>query len=71
MRVVQRKPHKGAMNELKMCLQQSIVTLWKPRVVFRRIARELRLRRETVSKYVRRHQEGSKAAKAHSFMIND
>lgn len=50
------------MNELKMCLQQSIVTLWNHGWSFRRIARELQIRRETVSKYI--HQEaGSKAAK--------
>lgn len=62
MRGVRRLPHKGAMNELKMCLQQSIVTLWNHGWSFRRIARELQIRRETVSKYI--HQEaGSKAAK--------
>ncbi len=50
------------MNELKMSLQHSILTLWSHGWSFRRIARELQLRRETVSKYVRRDQ-ASKAAK--------
>jgi hypothetical protein len=51
-----------AMNELKMSLQHSILTLWQHGWSFRRIARELQLRRETVSKYVRRDQ-ASKPAK--------
>jgi transposase len=59
---MRRKPHKDAMNELKMSLQHSILTLWNHGWSFRRIARELQLRRETVSKYVRRDQ-ASKAAK--------
>lgn len=50
------------MNELKMCLQQSIVTLWNHGWSFRRIARELHIRRETVSKYIHREAD-SKAAK--------
>ncbi len=64
MRWVRRKPHKDVMNQLKMSLQQSIITLWQHGWSFRRIARELQLRRETVSKYVRRHEvEVSKPAK--------
>jgi transposase len=56
--------HKDAMNQLKMSQQQSIITLWQHGWSFRRIARELYLRRETVSKYVRRHEaEVSKPAK--------
>ena len=39
-----------AMNYLEMSLQQSIVTLRSHGWSFRRIARELRIRRETVSK---------------------
>jgi transposase len=55
------------MNQLKMSLQQSIITLWQHGWSFRRIARELHLRRETVSKYVRRHEaEVSKPAKVHT-----
>ncbi len=56
--------HKYAMNQLKMSQQQSIITLWQHGWSFRRIARELQLRRETVSKYVRQHEaEVSKPAK--------
>jgi transposase len=52
------------MNQLKMSQQQSIITLWQHGWSFRRIARELQLRRETVSKYVRQHEaEVSKPAK--------
>jgi len=51
------------MNELRMSLQQSIITLRSHGWSFRRIARELELRRETVSKYVRQHEEISKPAK--------
>ena len=52
------------MNQLKMSQQQSIITLWQHGWSFRRIARELQLRRETVSKYVRRYEgEVSKPAK--------
>jgi len=50
------------MNQLNVSLQQSIVTLWKYGWSFRRIALELQIRRETVSKYVRREID-SKAAK--------
>jgi transposase len=51
------------MNQLKMSQQQSIITLWQHGWSFRRIARELQLRRETVSKYVRQHEAAvSKAA---------
>ena len=50
------------MNELKMSLQQSILTLWNHGWTFRRIARELQIRRETVSKYIHRQMD-SKAAK--------
>ena len=54
----------SVMNQLKMSQQQSIITLWQHGWSFRRIARELQLRRETVSKYVRRHEaEVSKPAK--------
>ncbi|MGH7953496.1 MAG: terminase gpP N-terminus-related DNA-binding protein, partial [Limisphaerales bacterium] len=35
----------------------SIITLWNHGWSFRRIARELQLRRETVSKYVHRHED--------------
>ena len=57
-------PHKDAMNQLKMSQQQSIITLWEHGWSFRRIARELQLRRETVSKYVRQYEaEVSKPAK--------
>jgi transposase len=55
-------PHKGVMNELKMSLQQSIVTLWNHGWPLRRIARELQIRRETAAKYVRR-EVASKSAK--------
>lgn len=55
--------HKGAMNELNVSLQHSIITLWNNGWSYRRIARELDLRRETVSKYVRQYQEDSKPAK--------
>lgn len=55
--------HKSAMNKLNVSLQQSILTLWNHGWSFRRIARELEVRRETVSKYVRQHQEDSKPAK--------
>jgi transposase len=51
------------MNKLNVSLQHSIITLWNNGWSYRRIARELDLRRETVSKYVRRHQEDSKPAK--------
>lgn len=44
--------HKDAMNQLNVSLQHSIITLWNHGWSFRRIARELQLRRETVSKYV-------------------
>jgi transposase len=50
------------MNELKMSLQQSIVTLWNHGWSFRRIAGELQIRRETVSKYIHREVD-PKAAK--------
>jgi DNA-binding NarL/FixJ family response regulator len=36
----------SVMNQLKMSQQQSIVTLWQHGWSFRRIARELQLRRE-------------------------
>ncbi|MGH7953957.1 MAG: helix-turn-helix domain-containing protein, partial [Limisphaerales bacterium] len=49
--------HKDAMNQLNVSLQQSIITLWNHGWSFRRIARELQLRRETVSKYVHRHED--------------
>jgi len=53
----------SGMNQLKMSQQQSIITLWQHGWSFRRIARELQLRRETVSKYVRQHEaEVSKPA---------
>jgi IS30 family transposase len=51
------------MNYLEMSLQQSIVTLRSHGWSFRRIARELDIRRETVSKYVRQHESNSKPAK--------
>lgn len=50
------------MNILNVSLQHSIITLWKHGWSFRRIARELQLRRETVSKYIHRHED-SKPAK--------
>jgi transposase len=50
------------MNILNVSQQHSILTLWQHGWSFRRIARELHLRRETVSKYVHR-QQGSKPAK--------
>ncbi len=50
------------MNQLNVSLQQSIVTLWKHGWSFRRIAQELQIRRETVSKYVHREID-SKPAK--------
>ncbi len=50
------------MNQLNVSLQQSIVTLWKHGWSFRRIAQELQIRRETVSKYVHREVD-SKPAK--------
>ena len=54
----------SVMNQLKMSQQQSIITLWQHGWSFRRIARELQLRRETVSKYVRQYEaEVSKPAK--------
>ena len=56
-------PHKDAMNQLKMSQQQSIITLWQHGGSFRRIARELQLRRETVSKYVRQHEAEPEPAK--------
>jgi transposase len=46
----------SVMNQLKMSQQQSIITLWQHGWSFRRIARELQLRRETVSKYVRQQE---------------
>ncbi len=46
------------MNQLKVSLQHSIITLRQHGWSFRRIARELQIRRETVSKYVRRHEAG-------------
>ena len=52
-----------AMNYLEMSLQQSIVTLRSHGWSFRRIARELGIRRETVSKYVRQQESISKPAK--------
>jgi transposase len=51
------------MNYLGMSLQQSIVTLRSHGWSFRRIARELGIRRETVSKYVRQSESLSKPAK--------
>src|SRR6266513_2288848 len=51
------------MNYLEMSLQQSIVTLRSHGWSFRRIARELGIRRETVSKYVRQQASISKPAK--------
>jgi transposase len=51
------------MNRLEMSLQQSIVTLWSHGWSFRRIARELGIRRETVSKYVHQHESVSNPAK--------
>ena len=51
------------MNRLEMSLQQSIVTLWSHGWSFRRIARELGIRRETASKYVHQHESVSKPAK--------
>lgn len=51
------------MNYLEMSLQQSIVTLRSHGWSFRRIARELDIRRETVSKYVRQYESDSKPAK--------
>jgi len=51
------------MNYLEMSLQQSIVTLRSHGWSFRRIARELGIRRETVSKYVREQESISKPAK--------
>ncbi|HKI68000.1 MAG TPA: IS21 family transposase, partial [Verrucomicrobiae bacterium] len=50
------------MNKLNVSLPHSILTLWHHGWSFRRIARELHLRRETVSKYVHR-QRDSKPAK--------
>ncbi|MGH7976324.1 MAG: IS21 family transposase, partial [Limisphaerales bacterium] len=62
LRWVRRMLHKDAMNRLNVSLQHSIITLWNHGWSFRRIARELQLRRETVSKHVHRHED-SKPAK--------
>ena len=51
----------GAMNELNMSLQHSIVTLAAQGWSNRRIARELGLHRETVGRHLR--LAGSKPAK--------
>src|SRR5271168_4913279 len=46
-------PHKGVMNQLKMSLQHSITTLAAQGWSHRRIARELQINRETVSRHLR------------------
>ena len=46
-------PHKDAMNQLKVSLQHSIITLAANGWSRRRIARELGIDRETVGKYLR------------------
>ena len=50
-------------NQLKMALAEAIVALWRRGWSFRKIARELDVHRETVSRYVRLHREGAKPAK--------
>ena len=51
-------------NQVKVAMQQTIITLHEQRWSNRRIARELGLHRETVRRYVNRHKlaSGSKAA---------
>ena len=53
MRPERRMPHKGAMNQLNVSLQHSILTLAEQGWSRRRIARELGLDRETVGRYLR------------------
>jgi transposase len=50
------------MNALKMAKIESVLRLHSFGWSFRRIARELGIHRETVSRVVKRHQSGSKAA---------
>ena len=49
-------------NVLKMAKVQAIVELWRQGWSFRRIARELGIHRDTVSRYVREAQAGAKPA---------
>lgn len=53
MRQVRQMPHKDAVNQLNVSLQHSITTLAANGWSRRRIARELDLDRETVSRYLR------------------
>lgn len=52
-----RKPQDFWMNQLKMSLKQSIISLAAAGWSQRRIARELRIHRETVGKYL--HEAGA------------
>lgn len=54
---------------LNVSLQHSIITLWNHGWSFRRIARELKLRRETVSKYVHRHEDSKVFADGHQSKV--
>jgi len=51
-------------NRIKMAVEYAILAYWRLGWSFRRIARELGLHRETVSRYVRLARESAKPAKA-------
>lgn len=50
-------------NRVKMAVSNAIIVLWRRGYSFRKIARELGIHRETVSRHVRLEEAGSKPAK--------
>ena len=52
MRCGRREPHKGAMNQLKVNLQQAIIVLGDGGMSGRDIAKQLGIDRGTVAKYL-------------------
>ena len=49
-------------NRVKMAVSNAVIVLWRRGYSFRKIARELGIHRETVSRHVRIEQAGSKPA---------